>query len=434
MYTDYHNAVTGKYKHKLVIDSELGDFVSFAPAMKLPFHRWFYYKQGFSPQFVRHCISDAGIQPGATILDPFSGVGTTPYTATCLSYNAIGIDILPLAKFICESKLADDYDSQVIRSELEGLMRDPPRNAERGWPEVKVISKAYDEEMAERIQAYRERILTIEDEAARRFLLMCLFGILSQLSKTKKDGGFLRIIDTPRSTDIDLSFRERAEILLEDIEMHETPLPFVPEELSGLRPDPAVSCELMTGDVREMDVSDSSVDLIVTSPPYLNKTDYTRVYSLELCMHFVDNFEQLRKLRYDSIRGNVEARYGPTERFFPIDLEAAVAELKKRKLSNPRHPEMVVGYFEDMYLMLSEFHRVLKPGGRAYIVNWNTRFSGVMFEVDSICAEMAEYVGFELEKIIIVNLKGSSSQQVKLYGEKAIRESVLVLRKNDSID
>ena len=429
MYTDYQSALAGKYKHKMTIKPELGKLVTFSPAKNKPFHRWFLYKQGFSPEFVKYCIEDSAISAGSTVLDPFSGVGTTPYTAACLSFNAIGIDILPFSKFIGEAKLLDDYDCSVIRGELEKITAKPPSKAKGKWPDVKVITTAFDDMMARRIIAYKEHILNIEHESTRRFFLVCLIGIIDKLGKVKKDGGFLRKIETPKSNDIDGLFKQRVESLLEDLEMPQQRLPNSPIDLQFQRPSPDVSWRMMTGDVRKMELSDSSVELIVTSPPYLNKTDYTRVYSLELCLHFVENFEQLRQLRYDSIRGNVEAKYPDVEAFFPEDLIAAIDELKQRPLTNNRHPEMIKGYFEDMYLMLKEFFRVLKCGGQAYIANWNARFSGIMYEVDSICAEMAEYMGFEVQEIIIVRLKGSSTQQVRLYGETAVRESVLVIKK-----
>jgi hypothetical protein len=39
-------------------------------------------------------------------------------------------------------------------------------------------------------------------------------------------------------------------------------------------------------------------NLVITSPPYVNRYDYTRSYSLELCFAFVKNFDELRSLRH----------------------------------------------------------------------------------------------------------------------------------------
>jgi DNA modification methylase len=427
MYTDYASAVRGKYRDKITVKPELGSMVTFSHSMKMPYHRWFHYKQGFSPEFVEYCIQDSKVEPFSKILDPFCGVGTTLVTGASMSQNVLGFDILPFAVFISEAKLSKDYDFKKINAKLSEIVENPPRNFTGKWPEVKIIERAFSKDMAEKILAYKEHILALNCESTQRFFLVCLLSIIDKLSMTKKDGGFLRIIDSPKEDNIDSLFENRARLLLEDINNPQKKLIFNSEE--ELKPSKDVSWSVSTGDARSLDLDSSSIDLILTSPPYLNKTDYTRVYSLELCLNFVEDFQQLRQLRYDSIRGNVEARYKEVEAFFPQDLVDALKELQTRELTNPKHPEMINGYFTDMYLMLAEFHRILKNGGKAYIANWNTRFSGVMFEVDAICAEMAESIGFEVNEIVIARLKGSSTQQVRLYGEKAVRESVLVISK-----
>ena len=60
----------------------------------------------------------------------------------------------------------------------------------------------------------------------------------------------------------------------------------------GITPD------VHLGDAR--DLSDigfkKKPTVVITSPPYANRYDYTRTYSLELCFHFVRNFEELNRI------------------------------------------------------------------------------------------------------------------------------------------
>ena len=48
--------------------------------LKLPRHRWYYYKEGFSPTLVEKAIESSGIKKIDVILDPFNGSGTTTLT------------------------------------------------------------------------------------------------------------------------------------------------------------------------------------------------------------------------------------------------------------------------------------------------------------------------------------------------------------------
>jgi DNA modification methylase len=90
---------------------------------------------------------------------------------------------------------------------------------------------------------------------------------------------------------------------------------------------------------------------------------------------------------------------------------------------------MVSGYFEDMSLVLMELWRVMKVGGQAGIVIGNVRFGGLTIPVDALLSMIAEEIGFSLKNILIVRYKQNSPQQMKKYGKKPVRESILIIQK-----
>ena len=83
------------FEEKFKFRPELQKLVAFSLAMKLPRHRWFYYKPGFAPDIVKQLLLDYGSEGQNVFLDPFSGVGTGPM-AVRLGYHATGLDISPL--------------------------------------------------------------------------------------------------------------------------------------------------------------------------------------------------------------------------------------------------------------------------------------------------------------------------------------------------
>ncbi len=90
---------------------------------------------------------------------------------------------------------------------------------------------------------------------------------------------------------------------------------------------------------------------------------------------------------------------------------------------------MLVGYFVDMSLVIKEWSRVLASGAKVAMVVDNVRFAGELVPVDLILSEMAEEVGFKVEKIIVARYKGNSSQQMGKYGRIPVRESVVFWQK-----
>lgn len=63
------------------------------------------YKGKYFPQVVRSLLNSAGIAPGARVVDPFVGSGTTSLEASLMGCSAHGIDQNPLAALIARTKV-----------------------------------------------------------------------------------------------------------------------------------------------------------------------------------------------------------------------------------------------------------------------------------------------------------------------------------------
>ena len=123
-----------------------------------------------------------------------------------------------------------------------------------------------------------------------------------------------------------------------------------------------------------MPTSDAEYSAVITSPPYPNRHDYTRIFGVELMFAFHD-WEANRTLRYQTFHSHPEARPNrpSAEKYKPPEaLEDSV-----RDLSDKRMKRMLNGYFLDMYLCLCEVARVCRKGARAafvvgeYAIRWH---------------------------------------------------------------
>ena len=90
--------------------------MTFMQNKKEPVHRWFYYKEGYSPDLVQDLIKKFNLN--SPILDPFCGTGTTLLACKQKNIDSIGFDITPLAVFVAKVKLEDNYDLDELRNEI----------------------------------------------------------------------------------------------------------------------------------------------------------------------------------------------------------------------------------------------------------------------------------------------------------------------------
>ena len=191
----------------------------------------------------------------------------------------------------------------------------------------------------------------------------------------------------------------------------------------------------------------SSLDALITSPPYCNRYDYTRTYALELALLGVEE-ASLRTLRQSMVSCTVENRQkeGLDAFFSPGILEKAKAVFQSQELlghivdyleslkeegqlNNNGIPRMVKNYFWELTLTLIECRRILKRGAPFIMVNDNVRYAGISIPVDLILSRIAEEIGFEVEKIWVLPIgKGNSSQQMGEHGRKEMRKCVYIWR------
>jgi hypothetical protein len=90
---------------------------------------------------------------------------------------------------------------------------------------------------------------------------------------------------------------------------------------------------------------------------------------------------------------------------------------------------MIEGYFLDLYLALQEVERVCKRGARVAFVVGNVQYRGVPVLVDELTAEIAQQAGLTCVKVLAVRHRGNSAQQMRQYGRRPSRESIVLLRK-----
>lgn len=387
---------------------------------KLPVYNWFSYKHSFSRDLILRMADYLNLGKEDKIFDPFCGAGTTLLALKELGINSCGIDILPLSVFLSNAKLQRYDENRIISltEDLKELITDLDLN-DISLEDPHEIGKFFPIISFKKINYVMGWIRELDDKNAEYFFLTALLSILESLSYTSKDGAFLRFVENKKITNFDECFFSK---ILEMI-----------NHLDFLNSLPPSDSKAILGDARKTNLNPNEFNAVITSPPYPNRHDYTRIYMLELLIGFHQKNDYIKKLRYSSVRSHVEAKkMFETENYAPpYKLTSCITQLKNCTALNQANVKMLNGYFEDMYLTLLEMDRLLLPKSKIIFVVSNVRYQGVLIPVDDILNDIAKSINFKLNKKILARERGNSPQQMKKYGRMPSEESILIWEKND---
>jgi len=409
----FRESVTGanQLEKKLSPRFEYADLVTFKENKKVPIYNWFYYKEGFSGSFVKNALQELHIPKGSTVLDPFCGAGNTLLAAKQSGYNSVGFDILPLGVFVSRVKLEEDCNLNNLEKEIRRIS-----SLKFGEPKTKLVDikfidmrRAFSRYARNDVPFFREKIMEIEDEKIRNFMLLGLISIVGEASNVKKDGGVLRIVHKQHLPPVRYLLKNRLKRMFKD--------------LKKIEKHPGTSSRVFQGDARSLDLEDESVDVCITSPPYLNFVDYTKLYALELSL-LVSSNNEILELRKKSMKSHISAKH-ENEMNYKID-----KIFEKNVISvSPGYgiPEVVHGYLRDLYESVAEIHRVLKPDGKAVLVIGNAALPGITVDVDLALAEMGADLGMEVKDIWVANVRWADVHGISK--PRPVRESCIVLEK-----
>lgn len=406
----------------------------------IPIHRWYPFVEGYSKEFIQGILDELDYTPEC-VLEPFSGSGTTSVEMQDKGIKCISFEVSPFMHLLSTVKLRRDYNHIEFLNyvqDMEYNLNEPNRNIRRIEPlpfgdtvvkSDKVNKWNFNDPVMNALLDIKNAISRIDDEKYQQVFNIALASILLDVSNVFRNGkclsykkDWLNKVKFKRKDVHKLFFGKLKTIFNEDIKS-------LTEVKANIDINNYELC--YKGDVREniTKVNDESIDLIITSPPYLNSRDYTDIYMLELKMlGLINSYDELRALRKQTIRSHVQVKYDNLELLKIKKLEEVVQKIEENagELWNNGLINMIKGYFIDMNYLFSQFKRKMRSGKMAYINVANSAYYGVEILVDEIICEIAEKHGFSTIEIRKARDLKTSSQQSKQI--KSLRESVIVLK------
>lgn len=406
--------------------------VNFSGSYQEPVHRWFRYREGFSPSMMRL------IRPGDRVYDPFCGCGTALIEAARQEVEAVGTDVNPLAVFVASTK-SQSYslsDAREFAKLAKAAIADDVGRAEP--PRMPLLPKLFLPAALDELLRIKAVIETASRKSVRELLRLAWLSILEDCSNVFKEGNGLKYrskkrapgkyVDIPAhvwiaghfGTDVREFVRNRWVVATEAIY----------QDLSARSPgwrSPRVieaSCLDAT-----LDPQVGKVDIAIFSPPYANRFDYFEAFKVELWMGgFVDKPESLAALRKRSMRNNLTVREQARVRFPELE---ALLELMDPHSTSVRMgiKETLRGYFEDVQKLAVNLHGCLRSGGKSICVVGNSAYAGILIPTDTLCAMIFASSGFKIESVDVARNLTVSPQQRRLMSPELLlrmRESVVI--------
>ena len=363
----------------------------------------------------RQDTQDAGL-----VLDPWNGSGTTTLAAQYLGLNSVGIDRNPVANVVAKLRAEAANVSDVdLASPSENVpcAPDDPLRRWFGEPTVQVIrnwvsaiekrdSSGYSVSMVALFRAVR--ILTKKFEVSNPTWV--------KAAKNPEDVVFVTL------EDFDELVHREADFIISRARAHGFDGPRV---------------TVVTADSSNLPLASKSVDIVLTSPPYLTRIDYGVAYARELAVLGIDvsTDRQLRSelmgttlIRPDSKQCLMAGRVA-SELLTNISAH-------RSKASSGYYLKQARQYIDDLRSGLDEITRVCKKSAVLQLVVQDSFYKEIHVPLAEICIDEANIRGWKLssqERFPVRRSITTMNSSAKMYKKGDVEESVITFDRSTDV-
>ena len=397
--------------------------VTFGNSKSIPFQRWYPFIEGYSPEFVKLLINGY-CKKAACVYDPFVGTGTTIFAADQLDINAVYSEVNPLLQFLIQTKIKILKSSHATRKQLANKVNqiaDHIVEKLENFEEDKYLKESYSLifkdstyfEGSVRSQILRLRsfidIVKLEDELLADTITVAVLAALIPVSFLKKAG--------------DVRFKTKNELEKEKVELEK----FLPDKLKEIANDILnlkfvlkTAPEMILANAKNIGlVNDLEIDAVITSPPYLNGTNYFRNTKLELWfLRYIQFENDLRFFRNQALTSGINDVKKDTSGSNGTDILAKSKLLQDtlvklhKKSYDQRIPLMVKSYFEEMHVIFSKLRNHLTNRAIILIDIGDSIFANVHIKTDDILIEILATIGYELKEKKLLRKRRSRNKEI----------------------
>lgn len=416
-----------------------------------PIHRWFPFLVGFSHLLVKETINyflEEKNRKDYFVFDPFMGSGTTGVVGREIGVNVFGNEVNPFLYKICKVKTSLHRADEAIT--LKAVGKEILTIASKQWRTVNtemehpLLVKCYPTDNLKKLIMLRKLIMNdvMISERQRSYLYVILTRCLLRSSYVGINIPYVSWSSKQDPRDAFMLFEENLRMICHDLTVLS----------KSIKDNVRIEVFLHDSRTKNQNIPTRSVDMVFTSPPYLNNFDYGEalkvfLYFWKIANNWAEITDKIRKVGvasattyynehkmaakpYEKILGRKILKAAPnTSQEIILKAELIKAEMTKRRKSRKSFDLLTLLYFRDMFDVLKELYRVLENDALCFFVIGDSAPYGVYVPTDTILGEMGVEIGFSSYTLQPLRKRGIKWKTLTHRHNKELRESLLILRR-----
>lgn len=397
--------------NKVLTSMGRNEHLTFRANMGVGRHGWLRLTPAYGVKLVRAKIEK--LPSGSVVIDPFSGTGTTPLAAAELGHFGQSVDVNPFLVWLGSVKTGS-YSGELLQeledaargilvaskavSDGSGLWQPNLFKIEKWWSQGSLHALKV---LRFHIDNYEGEVRDLLDIAFCRTLISCSNAAFNHQSMSFKEvtctGALFEIDDAVRAFDL---FQSEVANLID-----------------SARYDLLGKARIFEGDSREGVKNLQLADLVLTSPPYVNRMSYIReLRPYMYWLRYLDQASDAGDLDWKAIGGTWGSATSKLNSWepsaeTPVDVEMSkVTDLIARDggKNGPLLATYVQKYHHDMWQHFEAITKQVKPGGQVSYIIGNSTFYGHEVPAHEWYAAMLRALGYQAVKVDVIRKRNSN--------------------------
>jgi len=409
------------------------------------FHDWYRFVLAFPPHLVRNYIDEFGLTNKSVLLDPFCGTGTTLIESKLKGIFSYGVEAKLFAHFASSVKTDWEVKPDNLRQcsyevaeialntlQKQGLIDQAPFLGDINSLELRTLSEEENKLILSnsisplplhKTLVLLEYLNQLKTERIYNHLILALANTLVQIASNLHFGPEVGIGKLKEDAPVITSWLSEVEKMAEDLQIISNRTPTI--------------CKTFFADARCLNniLPLNSIDAVITSPPYPNEKDYSRITRLEsVILGFISSKSDLKLMKKGFIRSNTRNVYRGDDDDKWIEenseiqqiansIENRRIELGKTSGFERQYSKVTKLYFGGMARHLDSLRPALRPNAQlAFVVGDQASYLRVKIRTGQLLVDIAKRLGYELIRIDLFRTRFSTVTKEQL------REEVILLK------
>lgn len=371
-----------------------------------PIHGWYSYVEGYSSCLIIDELDNINDIEVKSIYDPFGGTGTTPLVASQRNIDAYYSESNPYMLTVIDAKI--NSVKKLINSKIgANILKEFKRDIEsKKFKEASYglswngFEKFFDNTSLFHLLEIKKMIEDVNEENSKKVLMLALSSITVLVSKMIRRGDlrYATYKEKPKPINVIDVFLCKLDSIINDIENYGNTV--------------QKYATLLSQDARDINVK-NVIDCVITSPPYLNGTNYIRNTKLELKLNdFLEDEKDMPKLHSKGIVAGINNVSKRNADFEVLDFVKPYIDELAPVVYDSRITKMVAAYFNDMNDVIYKLSIAMKNNGIFIMDIGDSQFAGVHIPTHDILEIICNNHGFEKYDETILRERRSKNNMI----------------------